>query len=117
MIRNRTRHYETGNRDALSWPNQHPGITHQRQGGRRAHYFPYSYDLNSDGLHAKAATALVRKLGWSGLWVGGGMPSEDGNVFVCVDGCMTDGEVNHWASQGAWGVRDQDWFHVVAEGR
>lgn len=35
--------------------------------------------------HAAAAKALVEKLGWCGRWIGGGMPDDDGFVFVCDD--------------------------------
>lgn len=50
----------------------------------------WDHALNVDQNHAKAAEALVRKLGWTseraegyaGLWVAGGLPSEEGNVFV-----------------------------------
>lgn len=41
--------------------------------------------LNPDDNHARAAQHLADKFGWRGSWFGGGMPSSDGNVYVCVD--------------------------------
>ena len=42
--------------------------------------------LNSDQNHSAAAYKLAHKLGWSGHWTGGGLPSPDGCIFVCDDG-------------------------------
>ncbi|EQB12677.1 hypothetical protein [Novosphingobium lindaniclasticum] len=85
---------------------------------KRSHSFPeqaltsnYGY-RSTEEEHCIAAHALAAKLGWSGLWVGGGNVDEDGYVFVNVPGNLTDGEVTHWAAQGAWGMRGRDWFFV-----
>lgn len=43
---------------------------------------PYDYAGNANSVHAKAAKALAEKFGWSGVYVAGGMPAEDGNVYV-----------------------------------
>lgn len=43
---------------------------------------PWRYHLDIAGNHTAAAEALARKLGWDGHWVAGGLPSEDGFVFV-----------------------------------
>lgn len=50
--------------------------------------FNWDHALGIDQNHAKAARALVQKLGWTGangyagVWVGGGLPNESGNVYV-----------------------------------
>lgn len=44
------------------------------------------YALNVEQGHAFAASKLAEKFGWHGTWFGGGMPSEDGYVFVLADG-------------------------------
>lgn len=46
----------------------------------------WDYGLNQDANHTAAARALVEKMGWGGQWVGGGMPGNDGNVYVDVSG-------------------------------
>jgi len=55
---------------------------------------PYGYG-DTEAEHTAAAQALADKLGWHGLWIGGGTPSEDGfqyvNLFVGPD---TDLEVH-----------------------
>ena len=43
------------------------------------------YALGIEAGHAFAASKLAEKLHWQGLWYGGGMPSEDGYVFVLAD--------------------------------
>jgi hypothetical protein len=43
---------------------------------------PYNHSLNSQANHVAAASALAEKLGWNGFWISGGLPSEDGDVFV-----------------------------------
>jgi hypothetical protein len=48
-------------------------------------YVSYDHALNIDDNHLAAARALARKYGWPGEWHGGGMPSGDGNVYVCGD--------------------------------
>ena len=40
-----------------------------------------SYEAN----HRAAAHALAARYGWRGRWVGGGLPSEAGQVWVNVD--------------------------------
>jgi hypothetical protein len=42
-------------------------------------------ELNSDANHTQAARALASKLGWSGLWIGGGAADGRGNVYVLDD--------------------------------
>lgn len=44
----------------------------------------WDYGLSDNQNHAKAAEELARKFGWTGRYVGGGMPKGDGNVYVCV---------------------------------
>lgn len=51
---------------------------------------PWDHSIGVDGNHLAAARALAERQGWAGRWIGGGMPSGDGDVFVCVD--RADGE-------------------------
>lgn len=75
------------------------------------------YELSVEQQHAMCAKALVNKMEWSGLWIAGGKPEGDGNVYICagdpigqswlaptvlpmgrfIDGCGKEGE---------------DWFYV-----
>jgi len=65
----------------------------------------WDYADNDDGNHCRVARQLAVKYGWSGFWVAGGLPSEDGNVFV-------------WAGEtpraDAIGAEGRDWFHIPA---
>lgn len=71
---------------------------------------PYSYE-GTEQAHCAAAKACAEKLGWSGLWIGGGNVDEDGYVFVCVDGALR----NALGFQtGAFGTEGRDWFFVEA---
>ena len=51
------------------------------------------YSMNFADNHKKAAETLAKKLGWEGRWIAGGMPNEDGYVFVNVDSAR-DGAFN-----------------------
>jgi hypothetical protein len=46
----------------------------------------YPHELSGEAVHAAAAMALVRKLGWATDfykdWVAGGLPEQKGYVFV-----------------------------------
>jgi len=71
---------------------------------------PYDNAGSADSSHAKAAKALADKLGWDGLWTAGGLPSQDGNVYVWVDGAdSTVAEL--WKREDARG-EGADWFLV-----
>jgi len=41
--------------------------------------------LTFEANHRAAAHALAARYGWAGRWVGGGLPSEAGQVWVNVD--------------------------------
>jgi hypothetical protein len=71
---------------------------------------PYDYAGNADSRHAKAAKALALKLGWSGLWVAGGLPSEDGNVYVNSPNLFPHDTVEEPSSY--LGREGEDWFTV-----
>lgn len=43
---------------------------------------PWDYSLDADDNHMAAARQLAQQLEWWGRWVGGSLPSGDGNVFV-----------------------------------
>jgi hypothetical protein len=48
----------------------------------------WDHALDSEGNHDAAALALIHKLGWDqdcyGTWYRGGLPTLDGNVYVCA---------------------------------
>lgn len=44
----------------------------------------YNHSLSPSANHKAAALALAAKMDWKGEWFSGGMPSEDGDVFVCA---------------------------------
>lgn len=44
------------------------------------------YDYGSDEPHRDAARAPAEKLGWSGTYLGGGLPDGTGRVFVIDPG-------------------------------
>lgn len=44
----------------------------------------YDHALNTDDNHSAAAKALAAKYGWAGDWIGGGMPDNCGNVYICT---------------------------------
>ncbi|MGH6746380.1 hypothetical protein [Novosphingobium sp.] len=71
---------------------------------------PYGYG-NTEEEHCKGAKALAEKLGWSGLWVGGGNVDENGFVYVNIAKPESWGLM---ASSGSLGVEGRDWFHAAA---
>lgn len=65
------------------------------------------YDHATAGVearHAKAAKALVDKLGWGGQWVGGHL--KGGMVFVCIDG-FRDTDADFVGAKSAAQVRSK----------
>lgn len=50
------------------------------------HYYPYQYELNSEGNHADAAQKMAEHMGWDGTWRGGAIPG--GYAFVLNDGAL-----------------------------
>lgn len=50
----------------------------------------WDHDLNVDNNHKRAARKLAQKFGWHGTFHAGGLPSEAGNVYVCVTGDDAD---------------------------
>lgn len=62
---------------------------------------PYPHGLSVQEGHAKAAEALARKWGWSGVYVMGGMPNGNGFCFVSIsisrDGMMPRVQADHVA--------------------
>lgn len=69
----------------------------------------YAYE-GVEHEHCRVAKLLAVKLGWSGLWVGGGNVDENGYVYVnvCADykGAPTD----------SIGKEDEDWFFIARNG-
>ena len=46
---------------------------------------PYPHELSGTAVHAAAALALCRRMGWAGTLVSGGMPDLSGEVFCFLD--------------------------------
>ena len=46
---------------------------------------PYDHSLSQKGNHDVAARTLAEKKEWAGLWIAGGMPGSDGNVYVLIE--------------------------------
>ena len=46
----------------------------------------WDHAKNPSENHAAVAESLARAVDWRGRWVGGSVPTEEGYVFVCVDG-------------------------------
>jgi len=42
---------------------------------------PYPHELSGSAVHAAAAVALCKRMGWSGTLVSGGLPDQSGEVF------------------------------------
>lgn len=67
------------------------GPTNTRSGRIKATAFAgsvtieYDAGLSQDSNHLAAARKLAEKFKWRGKWIAGGMPSEDGNVYVNID--------------------------------
>lgn len=69
----------------------------------------YGYG-DTEEEHASAAKALAEKLGWHGLWVGGGKPEEDGFQFVNI-GSEAFCDTPH--TSDVFGRYGRDWFYVA----
>jgi hypothetical protein len=50
------------------------------------HYYPYAYNLDSEGNHRHAAQKMAEHLGWDGDWRGGAI--DGAYVFVKNDGAL-----------------------------
>lgn len=75
-----------------------------------------SYQYGDTGEeHTLAAKELATKLGWSGLWIGGGKPEEDGYQYVNTGALLWDHATPH--PSGALGKEDADWFYVAPQPR
>ena len=56
------------------------------QAGRKM--VEYDHSLGTLENHGAAAKKLAEKVNWHGLWIGGGLPSQDGYVWVLTpDAC------------------------------
>jgi len=78
-------------------------------GKEMSHTRSYSYE-GTDKEHTLAAKELATKLGWSGLWVGGGKPEEDGNQYVNIGEDIWDNAT--LMPYQTLGKEDADWFYV-----
>ena len=87
-------------------PTNHRGSRIKAQAAAGSITIPYDYSGNDDSVHAKAAKALADKFGWSGLWIAGGLPSDDGNVYVNIP------EPQSWGLMVLNLREGEDWFHV-----
>ena len=68
---------------------------------------PYGHG-NTEEEHCKGAKACAEKLGWSGLWIGGGNLDENGYVFVNVGFHVSD----IMRCKGNLGTEGRDWFYI-----
>lgn len=57
--------------------------------------------------HSRVAKLLAAKLGWSGLWIGGGSPENSGYVYVNA------AEAYEGAPDSGIGREDVDWFYIA----
>ncbi len=57
--------------------------------------------------HCAAARALAVKLGWDGLYIGGGNPDGTGYTFVCLELDASDFHTGQ-----LFGRENYDWFYV-----
>ena len=68
---------------------------------------PYRYG-STEQEHCRAAKLLAVKLGWGGLWVGGGNVDENGYVFVNVADVIPP-------FVPSIGRENADWFFIARE--
>lgn len=79
-------------------------ISARAEGGARPHRVSIPFPHDAREPHAAAAYSLAAHLGWSGKWVGGGLPDGKGDAFVCVEwGCPL--EVRGWFGASAEGSK------------
>lgn len=69
----------------------------------------YNHELDPDENHAAAAAALARKLGWAGLWHGGGRPDSKGNMYVNCAHAYAGAPTESIGREG------RDWFYIERE--
>lgn len=74
-----------------------------------SHTRSYQY-RSSQEEHTLAAQELATKLGWHGLWIGGGKPEEDGYHYVNTgQGLWDNATLEPYKVLGKEG---EDWFYV-----
>lgn len=75
----------------------------------------WDHASNSETNHTRVAQLLAAKLGWSGLWIGGGTPDESGYQFVCVPWDSGTGmiEAERKRVAATFGHEGVDWFYVA----
>lgn len=70
-------------------------------------------ELGIEENHCRAAETLAWKLGWSGVWVGGGHMSDCGYQFVCLPFNVTPETLaGHTEGPHPLGKEGADWFYV-----
>lgn len=75
-------------------------------GGEMSITLDWDHAQGIEGNHTGAAKALAEKLGWAGLWAGGGNPDNSGFHYVNLGReAIEDGAT-------VYGQRDRDWFEV-----
>lgn len=67
---------------------------------------PPEYALDTDADHARVAALLARKLGWAGLWHGGGRPDNVGNMYVNCAHAYAGAPTSSIGREG------RDWFYI-----
>lgn len=70
---------------------------------------PRAHGLDIDEDHARVAKLLAAKLGWAGLWHGGGRPDNVGNMYVNCAHAYAGAPIS------SIGREDRDWFYVERE--
>ena len=68
------------------------------------------YALDTDADHARVAALRARKLGWAGLWHGGGRPDNVGNMYVNCAHAYAGAPTSSIGREG------RDWFYIEREG-
>lgn len=79
-------------------------------GSEMALTVPYGYG-DTEEEHCKAAKALAAKLGWSGLWIGGGNVDENGYVFVNAGTEASLPYILTYMANSEY--ENRDWFYVA----
>jgi hypothetical protein len=81
-------------------------------GGEMSLIEPRNYGLETPDDHARVAKLLAAKLGWSGLYICGGKPADDGYMFVNAGDITPTMIAGHTLAKHPLGNEDRDWFYL-----
>lgn len=76
----------------------------------------WDHASNMDANHTRVAQLLAAKLGWSGLWIGGGCPDDSGYQYVNA-GLTPSMIAGHTLKDHPLGREGIDWFFVAEQPR